>query len=119
MDKVTLFLNTEDKQAAEVMWDSMFLNIEIAVALMTQPAAVVPLINKALGITPQWSTTRCAVAVEKLTSIAWAASKKKYNESFLYSLALAVEADPGVEFKLSDKQAEVSFHLCKLWRRLE
>lgn len=117
MDKVNAFLACEDLTIATGLWDEMFLNPEIAVALVDNPSLVGGLINKAFGLAPSWTTTRSAVQVERLTGMAMvAATTKEYNESYLYSIALGCEVDPGGQFTLTDRQAEVAFKLCRLWR---
>ena len=64
-----------------------------------------------------WTTTKCAGLVERLSGIAMvAATTAEYTAAFLYSLALASEVDPGGQFTLSDRQAEVAFRLAKVWR---
>ncbi len=94
----------------------MFLSTEIAVALINNANVVPALITKAFKVHLPWTTTRCAVRVERLTGAAMVATTDEYNAAFLYSIALGCEVDPGGLFSLSDRQAEVSFKLCKKWR---
>ncbi len=55
-----------------------------------------PLVTKAFPLSPVWTTTRCAVTTEKLTGVAMVCvTSADYNKTFLYSLALAEEVDPG------------------------
>jgi hypothetical protein len=57
------------------------------------------------------------VAIERLTGAAMvAASSSIFAQCYLYSVALACEVDPGSQFTLSDRQAEVSFKLFRVWR---
>ena len=44
------------------------------------------------------------------------ATTAEYTAAVLYSFALASEVDPGGQFTLSDRQAEVAFRLAKVWR---
>ena len=45
-----------------------------------------------------------------------AATTAEYTSAVLYSFALASEVDPGGQFTLSDRQAEVAFRLANVWR---
>ncbi len=75
------------------------------------------LVTKAFPLSPVW-TTRCAVTTERLTGVAMVCTtSSNFNKTYLYSLALAAEVDPGGSFSLSDKQAEVAFKMAKLWKK--
>lgn len=118
MDKVLTFLTTEDASAVLAMWNDMFLSPEIAEAVLQDTSVVGPLITKAFPLQPSWTTTRCAVATEKMTGVAMVcATAEEYNKTFLFSLALAAEVDPGGSFSLSDKQAECAFAMARLWKK--
>ncbi len=74
------------------------------------------IITKAFEVQLPWKNARCAVRVERLTGAALVATTDEYNAAFLYSIYLGREVDSGGLFSLSDRQAEVSFKLCKKWR---
>ena len=77
---------------------------------------LVEFVRKGLGYPPQWTTTRCAVKLQGLTGLALVCmDSKKYNDIWCYSLALAGEVDPG-PVELSDRAAEASFELAKVWK---
>jgi hypothetical protein len=100
------------------MWNEMFLSPEVAYGVLQDVGLVAPLVTKAFPLSPVWTTTRCAVTTEKLTGVAMVcATSADYNKTYLYSLALAAEVDPGGSFSLSDKQAEVAFKMAKLWKK--
>ena len=118
MDFVTTFLATEDPTSLLAMWSEMFLSPEVAYGVLQDVALVAPLVTKAFPLSPVWTTTRCAVTTERLTGVAMVcATSADYNKTYLYSLALAAEVDPGGSFSLSDKQAEVAFKMAKLWKK--
>ena len=115
---MTTFLATEDPTSLLAMWSEMFLSPEVAYGVLQDVALVAPLVTKAFPLSPVWTTTRCAVTTERLTGVAMVcATSADYNKTYLYSLALAAEVDPGGSFSLSDKQAEVAFKMAKLWKK--
>jgi len=117
MDSINAFMSCDDTTLATNMWNEMFLSKEVAVALVHNPSLVGGLITKAFNLVLPWTTTRCAVLVERLCGIAMvAATTAEYTSAVLYSFALASEVDPGGQFTLSDRQAEVAFRLAKVWR---
>jgi hypothetical protein len=118
MDYVTTFLATEDPTSLLAMLNEMFLSPEVAYGVLQDVGLVAPLVTKAFPLSPVWTTTRCAVTTEKLTGVAMVcATSADYNKTYLYSLALAAEVDPGGSFSLSDKQAEVAFKMANLWKK--
>ena len=117
MDTITNFLACDYLSFATGMWSAVAFKTDMAVALIKNPSPVHGVITKAHGLALPWTTTKCAVQVERLTGMAMVASTTTdYNTAFLYSLALASEVDPGGQFTLSDRQAEVSFKLCRVWQ---
>ncbi len=80
------------------MWSKMILPTEIAVALINNAHVVPALINKAFKVQLPWTTTRCAVRVQRLTGAALVSTTDEYNAAFLYSKALWFEVDPGSLF---------------------
>jgi hypothetical protein len=79
---------------------------------------VINFITRAQVLPPRWSTTKCAVTVERLTGEAMvAASSSEYAMAYLYSIALAREVDPASNFDLTDRQSTVAFKLARAWRR--
>ena len=113
------FISATDPTEIQSLYDGIFLHRGAAVAILGASQDIdTSFVAKALGVSPQWTTTRCAVSVEQLCGEAMvAATTKPYNEAWLFSLALACEVEIGSSFELSDKQASVAFKLCKTWRR--
>ena len=119
MERVHQFLSLAEDRDVQQLYNELFMSTDIPVALVAAPKDIVAtFIEKAMGITPQWTTTRCAMEVEAMTGTAMvAASAHDYSLSYLYSIALAAEVDLGTFFDLSDRQAEVSFKLCHIWKK--
>eukprot|EP00667_Euglena_gracilis_P027070 EG_transcript_33154 len=84
----TLFLTSGDETEVQLMWNELFLSPEVAVALLGASVdVVVSFINKAHKCEPNWSTTKCAVSIERLIGAAMvAASLQDYVKCFLYSI---------------------------------
>jgi len=118
MDKVNAFLSSEDAAALQNMMNEMFLDVPTTLAIVSSSREqVVNFLAKALQVVPNWTVTRCAVLVERLTGAAMVAgSPKEYAWAWLYSVALCAEVDPGA-VTLSDRQADIAFKLAHCWRR--
>jgi hypothetical protein len=118
MEKLNAFITSGDSGEVQAIWDDIFMAPEVPVALLqSNPDVVISFLNKAVALKPSWTTTKCAVAVERLTGAALvAASTAEYNSCWVYSIALACEADPGTAFTMSDRQADIAFRLCRCWR---
>ena len=84
MDTTFLGCDDDDHALATTMWNEMFLTKEVGVALVHNPSLVGGLITKAFPLVLPWTTTKCAVLVERLTGIAIvAATTAEYRRGAL------------------------------------
>lgn len=92
------------------IYDGVFLSLGANVALLRASEDIVTrFVAKALGVLPNWTTTRCEAAVEQLCGEAMvAASSKPYNEAWLFSISLSCEVGTGSSFELTEKPKKVS-----------
>ena len=101
-------------------WSKFSLDADAVRAALEQPKErITTLLAK--GATVQqtvWTTTSIAIRVQALTGLDFVATSwADYNVTFLYSVALCAEVDPGA-LVLTDRQADVAFALAQVWRKL-
>jgi hypothetical protein len=107
-----------DKEAFEAAWSNIFLQESLTTAFLrdADATAVMATIGSGQKWTGAgWDTTRCALAVRKLTGVAMVESTlQPYLAAYLYSLALTKNVSiPSLE--LSDKASDVAFKLYEKW----
>ena len=75
MERVHQFLSLAEDRDVQQLYNELFMSTDIPVALVAAPKDIVAtFIEKAMGITPQWTTTRCAMEVEAMTGTAMVAA---------------------------------------------
>ena len=99
-------------------WGEFLYNEEAVVSILREGCPIPEVLKAGLAWNGAgWTTTRAAVSLRALTSVALVSTDvEDYRDSFLYSLALAA----GVEvqsLRLKDKGADAAFALYERWAR--
>ena len=121
MAYIDIILKSSVAEEIRQAYDNIFLNAEAVRELLRRPAEdISTFILKAATVTTTcFTTTTIARRLQKLADVVFVAPTfVDYNRSFVYSLALAAELDPGSDttvVALTERQAEVAFALYRCW----
>ena len=111
-------LTSNEEVVYNEAWKDLFLNPRAVKKLLSETSQEVLHLVLQAGQNWEgggWDSTKCAKTLRQLTGVALVSPRAvDYVNAFLYSLVLAANLDVTLA-ELSDKCADVAFHLSDLW----